>query len=514
MNRSMIYLSLAELGRQNGFQISFPWDATYGQDILIWNRRLQSGPAMVAFCNTALDVAACLSWCRDNKFPFRVRSGGHHHEGLSSDWDTLVIDLSNMNTITYVGNGEAWIPPGKQLQFVYKELGARGWIIPGGGCETVCVGGLTLGGGWGMSARMYGMTCDNLLNADVVLADGTIATNIAVKPQYADLFWALKGGGAGNFGVVTRFLFRLSKANHITTFSAKWTGAAAVKKVMHQWLQVLESTRPAITTACRLYMDSPGEIAFLLFGQVFGSADDAKKYLEQFSILSKPVSETYSEKLSPPPVPTMPTTAESAVGDTGLSASQVVQDVLHFSSGLLNTVAPGAPSDTCLSGPLPHKVSSAFVKNKMLADFAEQSMLFLQNNKSFFNNASAYLSLHHFGGNIRNVAPDQTAFPYRDRLLLLQFQAWWSDPVDPASTDYICWIQNFRTWLAEKGITDGGFFNFQDMDIVPGYDGSNEQRHTLLRYYYGEDNLKRLIAVKNKYDAGNIFNSPMSVPLE
>jgi FAD/FMN-containing dehydrogenase len=106
----------------------------------IWNRRLQTGPAMVAFCKKKEDVQLCVNWCKDNSFLLRVRSGGHHHEGMSCAYGVLIIDLSLMNEIRYRDNNHGWIPPGKQLQSVYKELQARGQIIPGGGCEMGNVG--------------------------------------------------------------------------------------------------------------------------------------------------------------------------------------------------------------------------------------------------------------------------------------------------------------------------------------------------------------------------------------
>ena len=113
------YLTLVVLGQKNGFSVTCPWDTTYQADIETWNRRLQTAPAMVAYCRNTDHVKICVKWCKDNNFHFRVRSGGHHHEGMSCDYGVLVIDLSEMQCIEYVGKDHAWIPPGKQLQYVY-----------------------------------------------------------------------------------------------------------------------------------------------------------------------------------------------------------------------------------------------------------------------------------------------------------------------------------------------------------------------------------------------------------
>ena len=107
---------------------------------------------------------------------------------------------------------------------------------------------------------------------------------------------------------------------------------------------------------------------------------------------------------------------------------------------------------------------------------------------------------------IGDVVSDGTAFPYRDRKLLLQFQAWWSDPEDESTDRYIDWIRGLRTTLASQGLTYGGFFNFQDASIVPETD-----RHALMKYYYGH-NLDKLIDVKIQQDPTNVFQSGMSIP--
>jgi hypothetical protein len=175
-------------------------------------------------------------------------------------------------------------------------------------------------------------------------------------------------------------------------------------------------------------------------------------------------------------------------------------------SKMMSSSSSSRPADTCFTGPLPHKVSSAFVKNGQVAQAAEACYDFLLRNNRPFPNANTYISFHSFGGAIADKIPKETAFFYRDRMLLLQFQAWWSDPADDSTDQYINWIRDVRTALASQGLTDGGFFNFQDASIVPETD-----RYALMKYYYG-GNLDRLIGVKAQYDPGNVFHSGMSIP--
>ncbi|HEV7672172.1 MAG TPA: FAD-binding oxidoreductase [Thermoanaerobaculia bacterium] len=486
----MSYLSLVRLAKKNGFTVTCPWDASYQKDSKIWNRRLQTGPAMVAFCKKTEDVQLCVKWCRENDFPLRVRSGGHHHEGMSCDYGVLIIDLSLMDKISYPEHNLGWIPPGKQLQWVYKELEDRKQIIPGGGCETVCVGGLTLGGGWGMSARALGLTCDNILKAEIVMADGSVRTVSPsdFDPRNSSLFWALQGGGAGNFGIVTNFLFKLTNVEKKTTLEQKWTGDY-LRPMMEYYMDAIanDDFDRLATLACRLYIDRKSQkMTFMVTGQTLEIPERAEE------ILGKQL------KANHPP-------DSSIVAEQG-AAAEGNAVVHHFADSKLTGASSNLPPDTCKTGPLPHKVSSAFVKVGQEVKAAEACYEFLSQNNKLFPNAETYISFHSFGGAIGDIAPDQTAFPYRDRKLLLQFQAWWCDPADESTDQYIHWIRDVRTMLASRGLTDGGFFNFQDASIVPETD-----RHALMKYYYGH-NLDKLIGVKIQHDPTNVFQSGMSIP--
>lgn len=499
MKKQADYFSLIELAVKNKFKLTCPWDGTYQKASKIWNRRLQTGPAMIAFCSEAKHVQVCVNWCRTNSFPFRVRSGGHHHEGMSCDYGVLIIDLSLMNTITYEGNDHAWIPPGMQLQDVYIELAKRKKIIPGGGCETVCVGGLTLGGGWGMSARIYGLTCDSLRKAEIVLADGTLQT--VDEGNLPDLFWALKGGGAGSFGIVTNFLFKLSPAPRYVSFTLTWTIPSAIPKILEAWLKELAGAGAPdkITTVCRLFHTAFGGTQLEMNGRIYGTVQEAKQYTRQFTSLFKPYPETY--KQYPETYKEKINVSDSAEIE-GESASEPLA-ASHFAESKL-PVIPKGPVDTChIAGPLPHKISSAFAKNSAIVQLGQECLDFMVNNRGFLR-VNTYVSFHSFGGAISRIGPTQTAFPWRERKLLLQFQAWWSRPNDKYTDQYIQWIEKFRTTLASKNLTDGGFFNFQDASV-------RNNKYDLMKYYLGI-NLDTLIGHKNKYDPKDLFKFPMSIP--
>ena len=193
-------------------RVILPKDTIYDETRKVYNAMIDKHPAIIVKCLDVADVIHAVKFGRDNKLPVAVRGGGHNGGGLGLVDDGLVIDLSGIkyvrvntkdNTIR-VGGGNLW---GE----VDHATHAFGLAVPAGIISTTGVGGLTLGGGVGHLSRKFGLTIDNLLEADMVLADGTFIT--VSENQHPDLFWAIRGGG-GNFGIVVSFKFQ---AHPVTT---------------------------------------------------------------------------------------------------------------------------------------------------------------------------------------------------------------------------------------------------------------------------------------------------------
>ncbi|MFE2263285.1 FAD-binding oxidoreductase [Streptomyces griseosporeus] len=212
-----------------------PGDADWRSARQLYNTRFDTlKPAAVAYVRHADDIRTTLAYARAHHLNVAIRNGGHSYAGWSSGDNRLIIDVSRLSTIRASGT-TAVVGAGAKLIDVYRALAAKGTTIPAGSCPTVGVSGLTLGGGHGVVSRAYGLTCDSLTAATLVTADGKQLTADARNHQ--DLFWALRGAGNGNFGVVTELHFRTHPAPQAVTayLSWPWAKAAAVLKAWQEW---------------------------------------------------------------------------------------------------------------------------------------------------------------------------------------------------------------------------------------------------------------------------------------
>ncbi|HTX00750.1 MAG TPA: FAD-binding oxidoreductase [Acidimicrobiales bacterium] len=202
-----------------------PGDPEYDEARAVYNAMIDRRPALVARCRSIADVQAALQAARRAGLPIAIRGGGHNGPGFGTIDGGVVVDLSPMHDVQVdPSRCEARVQGGASWGRVDAATYEQGLATPAGIISTTGVGGLTLGGGHGYLTRKHGLTIDNLLEAEVVLADGAVVT--ASATQHSDLFWALRGGG-GNFGVVTSFTFRLHPVRNVICGPTAWPLAAA-----------------------------------------------------------------------------------------------------------------------------------------------------------------------------------------------------------------------------------------------------------------------------------------------
>lgn len=402
-------------------------------------------PAAMVRCRDAADVAASVGFARRHTLPVAVRSGGHCAAGLSSTAG-LVIDVSPMDAVEVDGD-RVVIGGGVRLAGLVEALGAHGRALPTGTCPTVGVSGLTLGGGWGMLSRQHGLTCDQLVRAEVVTADGAVV--VADEDTEPDLFWALRGGGTGGFGVVTSMVFRTLPAPRMTNFQYAWPLAVA-PELLGAWFGRMIDAPARLCAEVGVY---PGEVR--LHGALTGTASDARELLARLCRgLPAPARVELAE------LPYLES-ARQLAGEVGVDddASRHLYATSEFFDDALPAEAVDALLTRFASGP------------------PEREIGFMP-----------------WGGGEHDVAPDATAFPHRRARYVVHHIAL-APEADAAARD---WVTAMRDSLRAYG-NGGVYANFADLGLADWE-----------RAYYG-GNAGRLREVKRRYDPDDVFRTAQSV---
>lgn len=203
-------------------RIVVPESPQYDAARQVFNQYFNRFPSIIVYAGNTQDVVNAIRWARCRNVPVRIRSGGHNYEGLSALNNGMVIDMSNMKSIwSDPKRGIAIVQPGVENNEIYHALGEKGMVVPGGVCPTPAIAGVGLGGGHSMLVRAFGLTLDHLLEVEMVDASGRIL--YANAHRNADLFWALRGGGGGNFGICTAFCFRTCPIGTVCMADIGWS---------------------------------------------------------------------------------------------------------------------------------------------------------------------------------------------------------------------------------------------------------------------------------------------------
>jgi FAD/FMN-containing dehydrogenase len=215
----------------------------YGSARRVYNERFDTvHPIGIVQPVSVDDVRRVVAWARRRRVRLAIRSGGHSYAGYSTTTG-LVVDLRRLDAIRIAPSGDATIGAGARLIDIEAKLAARGRAIPSGSCATVGIGGLALGGGVGFASRKFGTTSDNIVAVGIITADGRYRTCTASDTP--SLYWACRGGGGGNFGIVTDFVFRTHPVSRVSYFFADWPWAQAAE-VVRAW----QAFAPQAPTNC------------------------------------------------------------------------------------------------------------------------------------------------------------------------------------------------------------------------------------------------------------------------
>jgi FAD/FMN-containing dehydrogenase len=271
-----------------------PGDATYAAVARPNNLRYAAIlPAGIARCGDAADAAATLAWCREYRVPFALRSGGHSYAGFSTT-DGLLIDLSPIKGSRYdEGTGVIAIAGGSVNRDIYAALRAANRTITHGRCTAVGAAAFLLGGGIGFNMRANGVACDGVTGIEMVTADGRVRA--VDEKTDADLFWACRGGGGGNFGIATSFSLRTVDASPVTVFSLQWE--KATEKLATGLLAALSQGPDTLGTRVSLQPDGQGGVKIDLLGQLKGSARELAEIFDAAYAIQKPAAETIKAEI-------------------------------------------------------------------------------------------------------------------------------------------------------------------------------------------------------------------------
>ena len=425
-----------------------PNDAGYDDARKVWNGMVNRRPALIARCTGAADVIECVNFARAENLAVAVRGGGHNVAGNAVCDDGLMVDMSRMKGIRVdPARRTARAEPGVIWREFDRETQAFGLATTGGQISTAGIAGLTLGGGWGYLARKHGLSCDNLVSADIVTADGRLLT--ASATENADLFWGLRGGG-GNFGVVTSFEYQLHPVGPVF--------AGIVAYPIQKARAVLGLFREVTSTA-------PEELAFDI---VLITLPDGTPIVGMNICYNGPAAQ----------------------------GEKVVKPLRSAGSPVLDQIGPipYTAAQQLLDGFYPKGLQS-YWKSSFMKKISDQAIDTMVDYCSKRPSPMCHgLIEHQLGGAVRRTNGDATAFAHRDAEYSFMALGVCTEASDAAKC--INWGREF--WGAMKdSFTGGVYVNYLGQEGDEGVER--------VKAAYGPEKYARLLALKKEFDPQNLF---------
>jgi FAD/FMN-containing dehydrogenase len=443
-----------ELRSQLSGSIVVPSDASYEATRKVWNAAVSNRPAIIAFCETTADVQEAVLFARHHELSLSVRGGGHDWTGRAVRPNGLVVDLSRIRHAVVDAKAQiATVGGGAKLREIAHAAEAHGLVAAIGNCGAVGIGGLTLGGGYGPLNGLYGLAADNLIAAEVVLADGRCV--IADRDHNADLFWALRGGG-GNFGVVTSLRIRLHETHHMLAGPLAYAWGDA-NRVLCRYSGFVATAPDGLSIPVSTMPGPDGTPTLLLLPLWSGDRDRGERIMRDVRALAPSQMAQvgpmrYSELLA------------------GFDASLDAMSGCHWEARTRSLPTP-------------------------LSDAAIETITSAVNGKT---SPYSMVNWHHFHGAGTRVAPDATAFGLREEHFMIEIFAGWRPGGDDGSR-HKQWAEDLSQALSALALPAS----------YPNYLTQSEREQVAHAYGGNGDRLKTL---KRQYDPDNVFTSAVPLP--
>jgi FAD/FMN-containing dehydrogenase len=436
-------------------------DADYDEARRVWNGMIDKHPRLIVQASGVDDVAPAIVFARETGLPLAIRGGGHNVAGNGTVDDGILLDLGRLNAVEVDPEARlVRVEAGATLGDIDRATEPYALAVPVGVVSGTGIAGLTLGGGVGWLTRRHGLTIDNLVSAEMVLATGELVR--ASDEEHPDLFWGLRGGG-GNFGVVTSFTFRAHPldpdvfAGTLIYERPRWSEA------LRSYVEWAADVPDEITTLIT-FMVPPtdwelGDRALMFLGFAWAGADRA----EGEAVIAR------LRAASSPDVAVLDPTRW-----------------LAFQSAFDAAMPKGV---------------RAYWRNASFDRFDGPMVDTLVEHCGAQDWIGTAADLHHMGGAFGRVAEDATAFPNRAARFWLNIYGFWSDPAHDAAR--IAWVKEFSDAMRPHAMA-GQYVNFL------GHDDADAHRKALAAY--GPAKLERLMELKRRYDPANLFRINHNIP--
>jgi FAD/FMN-containing dehydrogenase len=447
-------VSIPELRAVLNGRVISPEDAAYDTVRAVFYGARSRRPALIVRVADATDVSHIVSLAHERGLELAVRSGGHSLAGHSTTDGGIVLDLSDMKGLEIdVAGRTAWAETGLTAGEYTAAVGAHGLATGFGDTGSVGIGGITLGGGVGFLVRKYGLTIDDLLAAEIVTADGELL--YVDSDTHGDLFWAIRGGG-GNFGVATRFKFRL---HEVDTIVGGMLMLPATPEVIASFVAEAEAAPEELSSIANVMVAPPmpflpaeahGRLVIMALLCYAGEVDEGERAIAPFRALATPLADT----VGPKPYPQMYEPAEPGP-DEEVARSLFIDTV---DSGVAEKIVEHLRASTA---PL------------------------------------AVAQIRVLGGAMARVSADATAFTHRERGIMVALGAVYERAEETAMHEE--WVGKFAAALRQG---DGGVYvNFL-----------GDEGKARIREAYPGATFERLAEIKGRYDSTNLFRINQNIP--